>query len=89
MFNNYLSDGKPDHLPLWVVVGVSLALDDPDPLRPMVESTGHTLISEIELIDLEIGRHTRAQGQLAKSKATLVKQRQELEKMKRLKSECK
>ena len=35
MFNNYLSDAKSEKLPLWVVVGVSLALDDPGPLQPM------------------------------------------------------
>jgi hypothetical protein len=89
MFNNYLSDAKSEKLPLWVVVGASLALDDPGPLKPMVEATGHTLISEIERIDLEIGRHECAQWELARSMATLRKCRFELDqKGKDEKSQC-
>jgi hypothetical protein len=90
MFNNYLSDAKSEKLPLWVLVGVSLALDDPTPLRPIVEATGHTLTSEIELIDLQIGRHECAQWELARSMAALRKYRFELDqKRKDDKSECK
>jgi hypothetical protein len=89
MFNNYLSDAKPEKLPLWAVVGISLVLDDPDPLRPMVEATGHTIISETDRIDLEIGRHECAQWELARSMAALRKCRLELDqKRKDEKSEC-
>jgi hypothetical protein len=89
MFNNYLSDAKSEKLPLWVLVGISMALDDPGPLKPMLEATGHTLISEIERIDLEIGRHECAQWELARSMATLRKCRFELDqKGKDEKSQC-
>jgi hypothetical protein len=78
-FSNYLSDAKSEKLPLWVVVGVSLALDDPGRLRSIVETIGHTLVSEIEHIDLEIGRHECAQWELARSMAALRNYRFEID----------
>ena len=45
----------------------------------MVEATGHALISKIERIDLEIGRHECVQWELARSMAALRKCRFELD----------